>query len=94
MEEEAGAQNRKYLEALMEQMRERDPRDLIQMCHVCRLEKCFDDAKAKIVLAVPDYNLRKLMKSSMEQIGAATTMGQAPAGYLEEELGAYADMLQ
>ncbi|CAK0846058.1 unnamed protein product [Prorocentrum cordatum] len=51
------------------------------------------EGKIKIVLATPVAEVRKLLRQCMEQIGATTTVGQAPAGYLEEELGAYVDMI-
>ncbi|CAK0855833.1 unnamed protein product, partial [Prorocentrum cordatum] len=93
MELEVGAQNRKGLEQLLQRIEHFEPWDLVQMCHVCRLEKCYDEGKIKIVLATPVAEVRKLLRQCMEQIGATTTVGQAPAGYLEEELGAYVDMI-
>ncbi|CAK0870654.1 unnamed protein product [Prorocentrum cordatum] len=95
LEMEIGAVSRKGLEDLVGQLKDKKPWDIVRLCHACRLERCFDENQIKIALAIPSPDTRKLSRNAMEQMGATTTISQAPAGYLEEEeaLGAYADML-
>ena len=77
----------------MQRTSEGEPWDVAQMCDACRIERCHDESRVKIVMDRATHELRKLMRQSFEQIGVATAIGQAPTGYLEEELGTNVDML-
>ena len=46
------------------------------------------------MLAVQLPALRKVLHAALLQLGATGTIGHPPAGHLEEELSAYADMLE
>ena len=68
-----------------------DPPDYVKLC---RFENCYSDGQIKIVFSVTNQEKENVLVASFKALGAQVTTGQAPAGYMEEELSAWIDVLK
>ena len=87
VETKVGTLTRKEWEQLQAQKKEHESWDWV--CYVGRA-KCHDGMQ--ILMAMPNPQLRKLLRECLETIGTQMTIGQAPEG--QWELGVFADMLK
>ena len=91
--QEVGAENRAKLTQLLALMDTFETHQVLAFFPVCRLEKCYDQEKFKVVLVVGDPDAKVAVRSSFVQVGGVVTFGQALPGYLEEEISSYVEML-
>ena len=90
MGEEVGRANRMTLEAWSTAM-VGDPPDFVKLC---RLENCYQQDMIKIVFSVGDQAKENVLCDSFKALGLFVAQGSAPAGYMEEELSAWIDVLK
>ncbi len=89
---EVGAVNRQGIERFLEN--NQDKTVLLHHLRVCRLEKCHDEEKIKIMTCFSD-ELRLLTISALRQLAdVKTCQGKPPAGYVEEELAAFLEQMK
>ena len=88
--EEVGRVNRQTLEAWGTAM-VGDPPDFVKLC---RLENCYQEGMIKIIFSVNDQTKENVLIDTFKALGCVITVGSAPAGYMEEELSAWIDVLK
>ncbi|CAK0881358.1 unnamed protein product [Prorocentrum cordatum] len=88
--EEVGRASRQTLEAWSTAM-VGDPPDFVKLC---RLENCYQKDMVKIVFSINDQTKENILTDSFKQLDCAVTSGTAPAGYMEDELSAWIDVLK
>lgn len=88
--QEVGKVNRVALEAWSTQM----VGDMPDYVKLCRLENCYANGQIKIVFSLANLERETILVDAFRALGAQVTTGQAPAGYMEEELSAWIDVLK
>ena len=67
---------------------------MLQEVRQCRWDKCYDNSKVKIILAMEGTQIRPLVLTSLMQLGGEVRSGRPPPGQLEHELASWLDVLQ
>ena len=86
---DAGAANKEALNASLTRYEEsEDPTELINFeVQVCRaVAMPYDTANTRSMVAMRDFPARRQVVSAMTQLGAEHKKGQAPPGYMEDQL--------
>jgi len=66
----------------------------MDMVRVCRWARAFKEEKKKIILHIVQPEVRQVVLSSLEQLGGTLHSGKAPAGYLEDDLSQWLELLE
>ena len=93
---DTGAANKEALKASLDRYGDcEDPAELINLeAQVCRaVAMPYDAANTRIMLAMRDFPARRQVVSAMAQLGAEHKKGQAPPGYMEDQLQEWLDAL-
>ena len=87
--------NKTDLQAVLDKyaLQEAIPEDLGNI-GMCRLESTMKEEQTKLLIGFGGWPHNQLIKNSMRQAGHETLQGSAPAGWMEQELGAWIEVLE
>ena len=84
---EIGEANADNIDEFLRSLSTMDREQYLDKCRVCRLVKCYDRSKMRLLLAVERTGLHDNLLASFSKIGAKALQGMAPPGALERVLG-------
>ena len=86
-----GAKNQQDLKAYLEQGEGMELHDKIEAVPVARITKLYDQEMRRVILSIRAVEVRRMLNSSMKQLGADHKLGKAPPGGLERLLQEWLD---
>ena len=91
---DVGEANKAKIAVALDQLKSEDQKTVETTINYCVLERCADDEKVKIIIAMAGFPDRATVIASLAQIGFEKLVGVAQAGHLENELQCWADYLK